>query len=243
VDNQQARQILELYRPGVDDADPQFTEALAQAQRDPELQKWLDGQCALYKAVRARFDEITPPANLRGRILAGQKTIRPGVWWRDPFMLGALAAAAAAVIVVAFLFVARQPAGFDGFRQAMTRSVSSEYKMMLETNDLDQIRDFLAKNQAQANYKLTPALEKADVEGCTILNWYGHKVSLLCFDLGNDNDLWLFVADHKTLPDAPATESPQFARVGQMATASWSEGNTTYLLATKGDAEKLRQYL
>ena len=243
MNSQQARKNLELYRPGVDEADPQFTEALALTRQDPELRQWFDEHCALYKALRAKLGGITPPADLRSRILAERKIVRPAVWWRDPFMLGALAAAAAAAIVVAFLFVARQPAGFDGFRQAMARAVSGEYDMMLKTNDLAQIRDFLAKNQAQANYKLSPALEKAEVEGCTILNWYGHKVSLLCFDLGNDNDLWLFVADHKVLPDAPATGSPQFARVGQMATASWSQGDATYLLATKGDMEKLRQYL
>ena len=41
MDRQQAKQILELYRPGVDDADPQFAEALALSRTDPELRRWL----------------------------------------------------------------------------------------------------------------------------------------------------------------------------------------------------------
>jgi hypothetical protein len=114
---------------------------------------------------------------------------------------------------------------------------------MLETHDLNQIRDFLAKNQAQADYQLTPTLERTPAEGCSILNWHGHKVSLLCFDLGNDNDLWLFVVDRTALPDASATEAPQFTSVGKMATASWSQGDSAYLLAVNGDTETLRKYL
>jgi hypothetical protein len=242
VNSQQARQKLELYRPGVDDTDPQFVEALAQTECDSELRRWFDERCALYTVVRAKLGEVTAPAELRRRILAGRRNIRPVAWWQNPFVL-ATAAVAIAAVVAWFLFLSRQPADLGGFRQSMARAVSGEYKMMLETNDLDQIRDFLAKNQAQADYQLTAALESVPAEGCSILNWRGHKVSLVCFDLGNDNDLWLFVVDRTALPDAPATESPQFASVGKMATASWSQGNSTYLLAVNGDTEKLRKYL
>lgn len=243
MNSQQAKEKLELYRPGADDTDPQFAEALAQTKRDAELQRWFDERCALYTVVRAKLGEVTAPAELRGRILAGRKIILPVLWWQNPFVLAAAAAVAMAAVVGWFLFPLRQPADLNGFRQSMVRFVSREYKMMLEANDLNQIRDFLAKNQAQADYQLTPALERTSTEGCSILNWHGHKVSLLCFYLRNDNDLWLFVVDRTALPDAPATESPQFTSVGKMTTASWSQGNNTYLLATRGDAERLRKYL
>jgi hypothetical protein len=243
VNSQQVKQKLELYRPGVDDTDPQFADALAETKRDAELQRWFDERCALYAVVRAKLGEVTAPAELRGRILTERKIIHPVIWWQNPFVLAAAAAVAMTAVMAWFLFPLRQPADLGGFRQAMVRSVSGEYKMMLETNDLNQIRDFLAKNQAQADYQLTAALERTPAEGCTILDWHGHKVSLLCFDLGNDNDLWLFIVDRTALPDAPATESPQFAGVGKMATASWSQGDSTYLLAVNGDTEKLRKYL
>jgi hypothetical protein len=243
VNSQQAKQKLELYRPRVDDSDPQFTEALAQTRRDPELQRWFDERCALYAVVRAKLGEVAAPAELRRRILAGRKIIRPVIWWQNPFMLATAAAVAIAMVIAWFVFPFHQPANLSNFRQSMARAVSGEYPMMLETHDLKQIRDFLAKNRAQASYQLTPALERTSAEGCSILNWHSHKVSLLCFDLGNDNDLWLFVVDRAALPDAPATESPQFASVGQMATASWSQDDSTYLLAMRGDTENLRKYL
>ena len=243
MNSQQAKQKLELYRPGVDDADPQFAEAVAQTKRDAELRQWFDERCALYAMVRSKLGEVAAPAELRRRILAERKIIRPAIWWQNPFMLAAAAAVAMAAVVGWLLFPLRQPADLNGFRQSMVRFVSREYKMMLETRDLNQIRDFLAKNQAQADYQLTPALERTSTEGCTILNWHGHKVSLLCFYLRNDNDLWLFVVERAALPDAPATASPQFTSVGKMTTASWSQGNITYLLATTGDAERLRKYL
>ncbi len=243
MNSQQAKEKLELYRPGVDDSDPQFSEALAQTKLDAELRRWFDERCALYAVVRTKLVEVAAPAELRRRILSGRKIIRPAIWWQNPFVLAAAAAVAAVAVLTWFLFPLRQPADLGGFRQSMARAVSGEYKMMLETNDLNQIRDFLAKNQAQASYQLTAALERTTAEGCSIVDWHGHKVSLLCFDLGNDNDLWLFVIDRTALPDAPASESPQFTSVGKMATATWSRGNSTYLLAVNGDTEALRKYL
>ena len=41
MNNQEAKLILQAYRPGGRDTfDPLFAEALEQARRDPELQKW-----------------------------------------------------------------------------------------------------------------------------------------------------------------------------------------------------------
>jgi hypothetical protein len=243
VDSQQARQILELYRPGVDDADPRFAEALAFAKRDSELRRWFEEQCALYAAIHARFSEIPVPDGLRDRILAGRKVVPTVAWWRNPVALAAAAAIVVLAAIAGFLVPSRGPANFNGFRRSMARAVSGEYKMMLETNDLNQIREFLAKHQAQADYILTSALQETHAEGCSILNWHGHKVSLLCFEIVNDKDLWLFVVDRAALPDAPAAGPPQFASVGKLATAGWSEGEVTYLLAIAGDEKNLRKYL
>ena len=43
MNNQEAKFILGAYRPGGRDAvDPMFSEALAQAGRDPELRAWFE---------------------------------------------------------------------------------------------------------------------------------------------------------------------------------------------------------
>src|SRR5207244_1996155 len=93
-----AKQILELYRPGVDDNDPQFAEALALAQRDRELRRWLDDHCALYEAIRAKLKAAPVAIELRNELLAERsergKVVRPVAWWRSPIAIGAAAVVA-----------------------------------------------------------------------------------------------------------------------------------------------------
>lgn len=69
MDSREAKKVLFLYRGAIDDDDPQFSEALAQADRDPELARWLGEQQQSYTAVRAKFHEIETPDDLREKIL------------------------------------------------------------------------------------------------------------------------------------------------------------------------------
>ena len=73
--------------------------------------------------------------------------------------------------------------------------------------------------------------------------WHGKKISLVCVQAGDDKDIFVFVVPRSVLPDAPATETPQFASVGGMMTAAWSVGDQLYLLASHADEELLRRYL
>jgi len=244
VDNQQAKEILSLYRPGLDDAgDPFFAEALARAQGDPELGRWFEKQCAVDAAMREKFQQIVAPMDLARQILTERKIIRPAVWWERP----ALWAAAAAAIVLAVIsgYLLRQPetTTFAAYRKNMTRLVSGEYKMMLETNDLGAIRQFLGKNQGASDYVLTKEMEKLPAEGCALISWHSQRVSLVCLDRGHDDDLFLFIVDRSGLPDPPISSLAQFARVNNMATASWTAGDKIYVLATKGNEEDLRRFL
>jgi len=244
VDNQEAKEILSLYRAGLDEAsDPFFAEALAQAQRDPELGRWFKEQCAADAAVREKFQQIVAPASLPQQILSERKIVRPAIWWARP----ALWAAVAATIVLAVLAssLLRQPETptFQSYRKNMAKLVSGEYKMMLETNDLGAIRQFLGKNHGAVDYVLTKEMEKLPAEGCALISWHGQQVSLVCLDRGHDDDLFLFIVDRSALPDPPPSPSAQFVRVNNMATASWTSGDKTYVLAAKGNEDDLRKFL
>jgi hypothetical protein len=115
--------------------------------------------------------------------------------------------------------------------------------MMLETNDLVAIRQFLGKNHGASDYVLTKELEKLPGEGCALINWHGQRVSLVCLDRGHDDDLFLFIVDRSALSDPPLGQSAQFARVNNMTTASWTAGGKTYVLASKASEEDLRKFL
>lgn len=244
MDNQQAKEILALYRAGLDDAgDPFFTEALAQAQHDPELDGWFEKQCAIDAAMREKFQQITAPVGLARQILTERKIVRPAVWWERPALW---AAAAAAIVLAVFAgYLLRQPETptFQAYRKNMAKLVSGEYKMMLETNDLSAIRRFLGKNHGASDYVLTKELEKLPGEGCGLINWHGQRVSLVCLDRGHDNDLFLFIVDRSALPDPPLSQSAQVVRINNMITASWTVGDKTYVLASKGNEEDLRKFL
>jgi len=245
VDSHQAKQILASYRAGSDDArDPVFSDALAQAEQDPVLAQWLRHQQTVDAALQAKFRETVVPANLVDRILAGRKVERASSRsWQFAWIALATAAAALLVVSLSLWVFPRKPDRLAAYRDRMAALVSGEYKMMLETNDLSAIRQFLAQNQGHADYELTPAMERLPAEGCALIDWHRKRISLVCLDLGNDKDLFLFIIDPTALADAPPQMTPQFASVGPMATATWTRGGKTYLLALKGETEQLRNYL
>ena len=62
MDNEQAKLILQAYRPGGEDAeDPFFSEALDRARLDPELAKWFAEQRAFDEAMRKALQTRIPP--------------------------------------------------------------------------------------------------------------------------------------------------------------------------------------
>ena len=72
--NEEAKFMLQGYRPNGSDADNQaFAEALAQAERDPQLRAWFEREQAFDAVVAEKLTELVPPAGLRGSILAGTK--------------------------------------------------------------------------------------------------------------------------------------------------------------------------
>ena len=79
MNTEQAKAILQHYRPTVDAADPYFREALAQVQRDPALAQWFTEHCASYEAMRRTLRQTPVPAGLREALLMAQARRGPPV--------------------------------------------------------------------------------------------------------------------------------------------------------------------
>src|SRR5215469_7832190 len=91
TDNQ-AKEILKLYRPGTADAeDASFAEALALCERNPELKNWFTQHCALYSALRAKFKQIPVPEGLREQIVSERKVHTVPAWQKAVLLVGAVA--------------------------------------------------------------------------------------------------------------------------------------------------------
>jgi len=243
VDRREAKEILWAYRPEAGDTeDPKVGEALEVTRRDPELMHWYEQQRGVDEAIRAELRQIAVPPGLRERILTAQKVRRP-VSRRRLTQWMAAAAAVALAVVVGQRFTADQSPGFDAYRETMVEFVSDEYELSAETDELEGLRRFFAKIAWPSDYEVPGPLQSVPVEGGTALEWRDHRVSLLCLEYREHEDIWLFVIDRSAHPDPPAAQAPQFLKVGKLMTASWSEGDLTYLLVAEGDEVFLRGYL
>ena len=74
MDSRQAKEILILYREGIDRPDdPEFAEALALAERDSHLAAWLEQQRILQAALRDSFRKIAVPEGLKEQIVSERR--------------------------------------------------------------------------------------------------------------------------------------------------------------------------
>jgi hypothetical protein len=160
--------------------------------------------------------------------------------------------AAAAIVMVAGLLVLWHPAENNDlatYRGRMVRVALTGYSMDLETDDMVQVRDFLARQQSPSDYVLPAGLRNAVVTGCAVKRWEGRKVTMICFRTGQPlspgekSDLWLFVVDRTALKNASGIDVPELAKVNRLMTAAWTEGNKIYLLGVTGDEQAIRSYL
>jgi len=243
----EAKQVLLLYRAGMDEADdPRLAEALALARTDPELQQWFEAHRAFQQALRAKLQQIKVPAHLKASLLARmenqRKIIRPAPWWQQPAWI---AAAAAVFLVLGFVVWSLKPTVPDRFANYEARMVSGalrQYTMDVETNDMQVVRQTLAARGAPADYTVPKGLEQLKLTGGGALQWRNNPVSMVCFDRGGKKMLFLFVMDRAAVKDPPP-ERPQTAMIRGLLTASWTQGNKTYLLAGPQEPDFLQKYL
>jgi len=242
-----------FYRPGTaDEHDPEFAEALELSRNDADLGRWLQDQVAVHQGLRARFQQIPVPPGLKEQILSERKAqleARPRFQRRAVLLASVMAGIFVLLAVSSFYYRAHKGDPLAEFRGRMAEITLRAYpKMDLETNDLTQIRQFLATKQAPGDYVVPTALAKASGTGCAILNWRGHPVSMICFSSGKNTDptepidLFLFVIDRRAVGGAPNVEAAQFAQLNRMGTVTWSAGDKTYVLGGYGNEAFIRQY-
>lgn len=241
-----AKKILELYRPGIDDArEPEIAEALELARHDAELGSWLEQHNQFQIAMREKFLEITAPADLKEKILSQQKIVRPLPFWRSPVSLR-LAASIVLLIgicvgALSFLNHSHKPDKFADYESRMISSALREYHMDIVTNDLKQVRQLMASQGAPSDFSVPKGLSQLQLTGGGVLRWRNNPVSMVCFNRGDDQMLFLFVMNSEAVKDPPETVALE--KIHRLAAASWSEGDKTYLLAGPEEAGFLKKYL
>ncbi|MEY4387548.1 MAG: hypothetical protein RLY20_2831 [Verrucomicrobiota bacterium] len=250
----QAKRILSLYRPWASDAeDDAFAKALAMAETDPEIKEWFARHSAMQSAIREQFVRIHVPDAFKEQIISEHRA-ELVLARRRKFLLPA----ALVAILVSMALIGNwvwkhttttNDLSYDAYRMRMLKTALRTYGMDLETHDPKEIRSYLEKHQARADYQLPTALASATYTGCGVLSWQGHRVSMVCFHSGRPlppgekTDLFLFVIADKAAEGSPNTQKPNLLHTNDTATASWNQDGLVYLLATTGDESLLKRYL
>ena len=198
------------------------------AEGDPALAN-LQQQSEQFNArVHQALAEIPVPPALRDQILARNKVITVP-YWRTPRAI-AMAAALAFMATGLFFWTTAKFGGedrtFAGFRSRMVGFALREYRMDIHTNSLPEVQKYLARQGAPAEFSLPPILAQTPVKGGAALTWQGQPVSMVCFDKLN-RTLYMFVIEHGAAP----VDERSLAPFKTVATATWTAGGKTFLLA------------
>jgi hypothetical protein len=251
MNNKEAKLILQAYRPGGRDAfDPLFAEALEQARRDPELQKWFTEEQALDSQIQSKLrSAVAIPRDLKSNLLALRKITRPVPWWFQfmNFQPLKLAAAAAVVLLIglaAFLLLPPKPTQLALFREKMVSCSMQEHgHITFESPDIAKIQQWLQARGVDTNFELPAGLQGKPAQGCRVVDWNGHQATMICFVLDDGKHMDFFVMDRNGLPDLPENGAPQFASANGLMTVTWAKGDKVYLLTGKDDKKFYQQLL
>ena len=246
MNREEAQLILRAYRANSEDAhDPQFAEALALVRQDPELTRWFSEEQALDRAFGAKIRAGIPPApDLKTQLRLARTTTSRAPWWRAPAWLAAAASVALLLALGGWrLRTGRGEAQFGEFRVAMAKA-ALDMNGHVEAFGLDapELKQWLTEHRGHPDFVLPPKLAEHGVMGCKIVEWQGHRVTLLClkFDGGHAD---IFVADAADLPGASLGSAPRFAADGPLTTATWQRDGKIYHLAGNFSADRLKQLL
>ena len=242
----EARLLFSAYRPGGQDADdPTFAAAIEAAKNDPALAQWLAEQQAFDQAVAGHLRAVDVPADLRAKILAAAALSRPRSrrgaqrWW-------ALAAALALLAGLAAFWVEKADGLADWQRDglAVLANIEADRATLdFENRDAAVLTAWLRERAVPQPAALPARLAGLPTFGCKSIAWDGHKISLICFDLGDGVNVHLFTTDRAGLAHLPPDGPPRLTRKGVWTVALWNDGDKTFMLATDKGAEPLRRVL
>ena len=107
---------------------------------------------------------------------------------------------------------------------------------------MNEVRNYLAAHGAPSDYEIGQGLARLNLTGGGALRWRSSPVSMVCFNRGDDQMLFLFVIEEARLKDPPPPK-PQVTREKDLVCVRWSQGGKAYLLAGPQEAGFLEKYL
>jgi hypothetical protein len=245
MNREEAQFILHAYRANGEDADdPQFEEALVLVRNDPELARWFAREQALDAAIAGRIRSVQPSPDLRTQLLLARKVIHPRFWWRKPAWIAAAAIVALLISAASLLLLRRsgetELASFRGTMIEAYLDMSNHIEVM--GLDADELKQWLTEHGGDSRFALPPRLADKGIIGCKVLEWHGHRVTLLCFKFGGKH-VDVFVINESDLPRVSLGAPPHFSSERGLTTATWRREGKIYFLAGNIPEPDLKQLL
>ena len=247
MDSREAKQILAMYRPGdTDSPDPRMAQALQLARKDPQLAVWFGQHCAAHVALPNEPESAQLPPE--------PKEPKPPAEAQHPeyILLNKLAlimiVAAVLLLLGAWLWPYFAPAGkntLTSYRDRMARSVQRAYPMKIAVTDQAQLREYFRVNGGPVGFPLPKNLEKLPATGGAVFTWHSQPVALLGLDAGGNTNVYVFLIKRSVFetPTPSDRDKPEFEQIGRLNTATWTVGDTVYLLASPADKTAIQGFL
>lgn len=240
MNNDKAKFVLSGYRPdGADANDPQFADALTQAERDPDLGQWFARERRFDEAMSVALDAVPIPSHLRADILAGGKISRPALW-RGRNAVWAIAAVLVALAGVVGVW-RQQTARAENWQRdvlaVLPQLGSAAAPFDREGKDGAVLKNWLVAQNQPAPTAMPVSLQGLPALGCKTISADGRPVSIICFTMPGGEIVHLAVMNEA---DA-ASSSPRFAQMNGWSTVRWHANGHACMLATKASAAELRR--
>jgi anti-sigma factor RsiW len=245
--NKDASFLLGACRPnGADATDPEFAEALLQAERDPALKEWFAAERRTDATIAASLQSVPVPADLRSRILTGGRVSRPRPWFSTRHLW------AIAAMIVAFAGIGSwyengsrrmSDQWQDDALAALTQLVSGKSSFDAQSPKVADLEQWLRSNGSPVTGDIPGRLQQMASLGCKTIYRDGHPVSIICFHGPGGELVHLAMTSKAALANPPPEGQPVYAERDGWNTASWSQDGMAMMLVTKAPESQLRSLL
>lgn len=238
--------ILEACRSGeLDGDDPRIAEALRAMESDPELARWFAEAQELDRAITSKLLSVPVPQDLPARIHAGGTSGKAGESRFTRRRWLAIAAAGAATVIPAALFLGRSRTGsVAAFRNDMAGFMDGwDFNFDLDEMDFLKIQGWLQSRGTVEKLNAPATLASSSTIGCKTLRWLGNRAALICFSpRGAGATVHLFAVSRQAVIDPPPV-TPQPLKLPKWNSATWADETNVYLALTTADPDKLNRCL
>lgn len=244
MNSHDAKFLLRACRPdGRDAADPMFSEALAEAERNPHLRAWWEQERAVDVAMAAKLQEIAPPPDLKKAILAGARVSRPRPekWWTPTWIAAAAGLAVLFTVVALWRESGVRPLAAEFARFAQLDLVAAHDGHVGEPPGLAEVQSGLARLPAPLRSTLQLNPQELQQKRCRTVRLGGQEVFEICFQR---EGVWYHLYAMSAEALTPAERGRLHVRSDAGVTAAvWTNAGMAYALVSRAAPDAVRRLL